>query len=47
MARGFARLDRAGNLNRAREQQQLFGQGGFARVGVEDDGKGPAAAHFI
>ena len=43
---GFARLDRAGDLDRAREQQQLFGQRGLAGVRVGDDGKGAAAAGF-
>jgi hypothetical protein len=47
MAAGLARLDRAsGDLDRAREQQQLFGQRGFTRIGVGDDGKGAAAAGF-
>ena len=43
VARGFARLDAARNLNRAGEQQQLFGQRGFTRVGVGNDGKRAAA----
>ena len=44
---GLARLDAAGDLDRAREQQQLFGQRGLARVGVRNDGKGAAAAHLV
>ncbi len=44
--RGLARLDRAGDLDRAREQQQLFRQRGLAGVGVGNDGKGAAAAGF-
>jgi hypothetical protein len=43
VARGLARLDAAGDLDRAREQQQLFSQRGFTRVGVGDDGKRAAA----
>ena len=43
----FARFDRAGDLDRAREQQELFGQRGFARVGVGNDGKRPAAPGFV
>ena len=43
VARGLARLDAAGDLNGAREQQQLFGQRGFTRVGVGNDGKRAAA----
>jgi hypothetical protein len=34
-------------VDRAREQQELFSQRGFARVGVRDDGKGAAAAGFL
>ena len=33
------RLDRAGFLDGTREQQELLGQGGLARVGVADDGE--------
>ena len=46
VARGLARLDRAGHLDRAAEQQQLFGQRGLAGVGMRDDGEGAAAAGF-
>ncbi len=35
-------LDRAGHLDGAAEQQQLFGQGRFTRIGVRNDGKGAA-----
>ena len=34
MAAGLARLDAAGDLDRAGKQQQLLGQRGLARVGV-------------
>ena len=43
VARGLARLDRAGDLDRAGEQQQLFSQRGLAGVRVGDDGKRAAA----
>ena len=46
MAAGLARLDRARDLDRAREQQQLLGQRGLARVGVRNDREGAAAAHL-
>ena len=36
-----ARLDLAGELDRAAEQQQLLGQRGLARVRVRDDREGP------
>mmetsp|Transcript_26231 Transcript_26231/g.62007 ORF Transcript_26231/g.62007 Transcript_26231/m.62007 type:complete len:1071 (-) Transcript_26231:600-3812(-) len=42
----LARLHRAGDLDRAGEQQQLLGQRGLAGVGVADDGEGAAAADF-
>ena len=35
MSCGFPALDRAGHLNGAAEQQQLFGEGGLTRVGWE------------
>jgi len=47
VARGLAGLDRAGDLDRARKQQELFGQRGFTRVGVGNDGKSPAAPGFV
>ena len=43
MSAGLARLDRAGDLDRAREQQQLLGQRGLTRVRVGNDGKRAAA----
>ena len=46
MAGGLAPLDRARHLDGAAEQQQLFGQGGLARVGVGDDGKSASFAYF-
>ena len=46
VARGLARLHRAGDLDRAGEQQQLFGQRGLAGVGVGNDGEGAAAPHL-
>ena len=35
-----ARLDLAGELDRAAEQQQLLGERGLAGVGMGDDGEG-------
>jgi hypothetical protein len=46
MAAGLARLHRAGDVDRAGEQQQLLGQRGLAGIGVGDDREGTAAAHF-
>ena len=46
MAGGFAPLDGAGELDRATEQQQLFGQRGFAGIGVGDDGESTAPVHL-
>jgi hypothetical protein len=43
---GLARLHAAGDLDRAREQQQLFGQRGLARVRVGNDGKRAPAGDF-
>ena len=40
-------LDLAGELDRAAEQQQLLGQRRLARVGMRDDGEGPAPGHRI
>ena len=37
----------AGELDRAAEQQQLFGQRGLAGVRVGDDGEGAPARHFL
>ncbi|MNI50030.1 hypothetical protein D3C73_1046690 [compost metagenome] len=47
MARGFARLDATGDLDRACEQQQLFGQRGLARVGVGNDRERSAPRNFL
>ena len=46
MAGRLAALDRAGHLDRSAEQQQLFGQGGLARIGVGNDGESAAAPGF-
>src|SRR3546814_1055426 len=46
VARGLARLDRTGHLDRAAEQQQLLGQGGLAGVRVRNDREGAAAGGF-
>ena len=46
MAVGFARLHRTGNGDRLAHQQQLFGDGGLARIGVRDDGEGTALRDF-
>ncbi len=37
MSIGFTRLDGSRQLNRVAEQQQFFGYGGLARIGVRDD----------
>ena len=42
----LARLHRAGDLDRAGEEQQLLGQRRLAGVGVGNDGEGAAAAHL-
>jgi len=47
MTSGFAAFDRAGQLDRAAEQQQLFGQGGLASIGVGDDGEGASPIEFV
>ena len=39
-------LDLAGQIDRAAEQQQFFGQRGLAGVGMRDDRKGPPPRHF-
>ena len=39
-------LDHSGQLNRAPEQEQLFGQRGFTGIGVGDDGEGAAFLDF-
>src|SRR3990167_151997 len=47
VAAGLAALDGAGDLYRAREQQEFFGQRRFTRVGVGNDGKGAAAPGLL
>ena len=47
MARRLAPFDGTGERNRPAEQQQFFGEGGFARVGVGDDGEGTAVAVVV
>ncbi len=46
VAVGFARLHRTGDGDRLAHQQQLFGDGGLARIGVRDDGEGTALRDF-
>jgi len=46
VAIGLARFHRAGDGNRLAHQQQLFGDGGLARIGVRDDGEGTALRDF-
>ena len=40
-------LDGSGHMDGAAEQQQFLGKGGFARVGVGDDGEGPPPGYFF
>ena len=42
----FAGGDGAGKLNGAAVEEEFFGEGGFAGVGVRDDGEGAATRHF-
>ena len=42
-----ARLDLARHLDRAAEQQQLFGQSGFAGIRMRDDRKGAPARDLV
>ena len=46
MAVALARLHGASHLNRTAEQQQLFGQGGLAGIGVRNDRKRASPVHF-
>lgn len=46
LARATA-LDGTGALNGLSEQQDLFGDGGFTRIRVRDDSKGPSLIDFI
>ena len=43
----LVRLHRAGDLDRAAEKQELFGECGLARVGVADDGEGAPFLNFV
>jgi hypothetical protein len=45
--RALSRLHRAGQLDRAAEEQQLLGQRRLARVGVGDDGERASSLDFI
>ena len=45
--RGFARFDRPRHLDGAAEEQQLFGQGGLAGIGMADDAEGAALLYFF
>jgi hypothetical protein len=47
VARRLAPLHRAGQLDRAPEQQQLLGERGLARVRVGDDGEGAAPGSAV
>ena len=47
VAGGLAALHRTGHLDRASEQQQLFGQRGLAGVRVGNDGEGAATRRFV
>ena len=47
MAGALLALDRAGLVDGSPVQQQFFGEGGFARVGVADDGERAAAFDFF
>ena len=40
-------FDRPGDVDGTAEEQQLFGEGGFTRVGVGDDREGAAACDFF
>jgi len=44
---GFARFDRPRHLDGAAEQQQLFGEGGLAGVGMADNAEGAALLYFF
>ncbi|MNR35767.1 hypothetical protein D3C85_1536340 [compost metagenome] len=46
MAVGLARFHRAGDGNRLAHQQQFFGDGGLARIGVGNNGEGTALRYF-
>ena len=46
MSAGFTGFDAARNVDSTREQKELFGQGGLARVWVRYDRKGASALDF-
>jgi hypothetical protein len=46
MARGFPPFHGPRHLNRTPEQQEFFGEGGLARIGVRDDGEGAPFPYF-
>ena len=45
--RGLARFDAARDVDRAREEQELFGERGLARVRMRNDRKGAPARGFV
>lgn len=47
MTPGFAAFDRPRKLDRAPEQQHLFGHGGLPGVRVRNDGERAAAGGFL
>ena len=47
MARSLAPLDRTRQLNGTTKQQQLFSQGGLARIRMGNYGKSAATRHFV
>ena len=47
MTTRFTTLDRTRKLDRAPEQQHLFGHGGFARIRVGNDSESTAASSFL
>ena len=47
MAVSLLALDRAGGLDRAAVEQELFGQSGFTGVGVRNDRKGAPPADLV
>ncbi|MNP78928.1 hypothetical protein D3C76_1766540 [compost metagenome] len=46
MAVGLSRFHRTGNGNGLAHQQQLFGDGGFTRIRVGNNGEGAAFRDF-
>ena len=47
VALSLARLDRAGEVDRSAVEEKFFGEGGFAGVGVGDDGEGSAPIDLV